>query len=48
MTTMVYVMICTGVFCFQFGRCEGKGIWHFTLTTIGLSLLACAAATVLS
>ena len=45
---MVYATICTGVFFFQLGRCESRGIWHLTMTTIGLSLLACAAATVLS
>lgn len=46
--TTVYAMICTGVLCVQLGTGEGKGGWHLVFTTIGLSLIGCAAATVLS
>lgn len=46
--TMVYVTICTGVLCFQIGTGGGKGFFHLILTTIGLSLLGCVAATVFS
>ena len=48
MMVTIYTMICAGVFCFQFGNADGKGFLHFSMTTIGLSLLGCAAATVLS
>lgn len=45
---MTFAMICIGVACVQFSNSESKGFVHLVCTTVGYSLLGCAAVVVFS